>query len=224
VNIRVLIADDQAIIRAGLRVIVNRDPELEVVGEAVDGVEAVKLTRRLSPDVVLMDVRMPGLDGIRATRELLGTGDPDTLVRIIILTTFDTDEHVFEGLRAGASGFLLKDTGRDEIRHAIHVVAAGDSLLAPSVTRRLIAAYTIQPEHQPFLGDRIRGLTARETEVVALVARGLSNEEIARTLFVTAATAKTHVSRAMTKLGARDRAQMVIAAYESGLAQTSRHR
>jgi DNA-binding NarL/FixJ family response regulator len=169
-----------------------------------------------------MDVRMPGLDGIRATRELLGTGNPDLVVRIIILTTFDTDEHVFEALRAGASGFLLKDTGPDEIRYAVHVIAAGDSLLAPSVTRRLIAAYTTQPENLPFLGDRIKGLTERETEVVALVARGLSNEEIARTLFVTVATAKTHVSRAMTKLGARDRAQMVIAAYESGLARTGR--
>jgi DNA-binding NarL/FixJ family response regulator len=222
VNIRVLIADDQAIIRAGLRVIVNRDPELDVVGEAVDGAEAVKLTRQLLPDVVLMDVRMPGLDGIRATRELLGTGNPDLVVRIIILTTFDTDEHVFEALRAGASGFLLKDTGPDEIRYAVHVIAAGDSLLTPSVTRRLIAAYTTQPENLPFLGDRIKGLTERETEVVALVARGLSNEEIARTLFVTVATAKTHVSRAMTKLGARDRAQVVIAAYESGLARTGR--
>jgi DNA-binding NarL/FixJ family response regulator len=223
VTIRVLIADDQAIILAGLRVIVNRDPELVVVGEAADGAEAVKLTRQLHPDVVLMDVRMPGLDGIRATRELLGSGgDPSLVTRIIILTTFDTDEHVFEALRAGASGFLLKDTGPNEIRHAIHVVAAGDSLLAPSVTRRLIAAYTSQPEVLPFLGERIESLTERETEVVALVARGLSNEEIAGTLFVTVATAKTHVSRAMTKLRARDRAQMVIAAYESGLARAGR--
>jgi DNA-binding NarL/FixJ family response regulator len=164
-----------------------------------------------------MDIRMPGMDGIRATRELLAGPDAEANLRIIVLTTFDTDDNVFAALRAGASGFLLKETGPDDIRHAVHVVAAGDSLLAPSVTRRLIAAYTSQPQHLPPLGERLGALTDRETEVVALVAHGLSNDEIARKLFVTLSTAKTHVSRAMTKLGARDRAQVVIAAYESGL-------
>ena len=216
-TINVLIADDQAIVRAGLKVIVNRDPDLTVVGEAADGADAVSLCRRLRPDVVLMDVRMPSMDGIQATRELLATPGPDPDLRIVILTTFDTDEHIFAALRAGASGFLLKETGPDEIRHAVHVVAAGDSLLAPSVTRRLIAAYASQPEHLPSLNERIGVLTDRETAVVALVARGLSNEEIARRLYVTLSTAKTHVSRAMTKVGARDRAQLVIFAYESGL-------
>jgi DNA-binding NarL/FixJ family response regulator len=219
---RVLIADDQAVVRAGLKVIVNRDPGLEVVAEAADGGEAIALTRRLRPEVVLMDIRMPGVDGITATRELLAAPDADPGLRIVILTTFDTDENVFAALRAGASGFLLKDTGPDDIRNAIHVIAAGDSLLAPSVTRRLIAAYTRQPQ-QPAPGQRMGNLTERETEVVALVARGLSNEDIARRLFVTLSTAKTHVSRAMTKLGARDRAQVVIAAYESGLVSKADH-
>ncbi len=224
-TIRVLIADDQPIVRAGLRVIVNRDPELEVVAEAADGAQAVELARQLRPNVILMDIRMPGLDGIQATRELVGGQNlMDDEPRIVILTTFDSDEHVFDALRAGASGFLLKDTGADEVRRAVHVAAAGDSLLAPSVTRRLIAAYTRAPADRPFSSPaRISGLTERETEVVALVARGLSNEEIARQLYVTVATAKTHVSRAMTKLGARDRAQLVIAAYESGLARAGEH-
>jgi DNA-binding NarL/FixJ family response regulator len=216
VTITVLIADDQTIVRAGLRVLVDRDPELTVVGEAATGDEAVVLARESRPDVILMDIRMPGLDGIRATGILLD--DPATAgCRIIVLTTFDSDEHVFDALRAGASGFLLKDTNPAELRRAIHVVADGDALLAPSVTRRLIGAYARQPVTPSIVGVELAGLTDREKEVLVLVARGMSNGDIAAQLVISPMTAKTHVRRVMAKLDAHDRAQLVVAAYEAGL-------
>jgi DNA-binding NarL/FixJ family response regulator len=213
---RVLIADDQALVRAGLKVIINRDPDLTVVGEATTGNQAIEQARALRPDVVLMDIRMPRLDGIAATRELL-RHDHTAGIHVIVLTTFDSDEHIFDALRAGVSGFLLKDTDPDDLRRAVHIAASGEALLAPSVTRRLIATYARQPAGRTRAQIEAAGLTNRETEVLALVARGLSNEDIARDLFVSVATAKTHVNRAMTKLGAHDRAQLVIAAYESGV-------
>jgi DNA-binding NarL/FixJ family response regulator len=212
--IRVLIADDQALVRAGFRVLIDSAADLEVVGEAGDGREAVELARARHTDVVLMDVRMPVLDGLAATRELAGTeGGP----RIIILTTFDIDEYVFEALRAGASGFLLKDTEPDELLQAVRIVAGGDALLAPSVTRRLIEEFATRPDPHRAPPEALEVLTEREREVLALVARGLSNGEIATELFISPATAKTHVSRVMMKLGARDRAQLVVTAYETGL-------
>jgi DNA-binding NarL/FixJ family response regulator len=212
-SIRVLIVDDQALIRAGLHVLVDRDPELTVVGVAETGEQALALARTLRPDVVLMDIRMPGLDGIQATRELLAT--PDTAhVRVIVLTTFDTDEYVFDALRAGASGFLLKDADPAELRRAVRVVADGDALLTPNITRRLIDQYARQPAEPALVPATVAGLTERETQVLGLVGRGLTNEEIAGHLRLSPATVKTHVSRAMTKLGAHDRAQLVIAAYE----------
>jgi DNA-binding NarL/FixJ family response regulator len=214
----VLIADDQAIVRSGLRVLISRDPGLTVVGEAATGRQAIDLARELRPDVILMDIRMPGLDGIQATREILQR-PPTASIRVIVLTTFDSDQNVFDALRAGASGFLLKDADPDELRRAVHVVAAGDALLSPSVTRRLISAYVQHPTSPPLKPAHTAGLTEREMEVLTLVARGMSNNDIARHLVISPTTAKTHVSRAMTKLGAHDRAQLVIAAYESGLAQ-----
>jgi DNA-binding NarL/FixJ family response regulator len=215
-SIRVLIVDDQAVIRAGLHVLIDRDPELTVVGEAVTGEQALELARSLRPDIVLMDIRMPGLDGIQATRELLA--DPATAqIRVIVLTTFDTDEYVFDALRAGASGFLLKDADPAELRRAVRVVAEGDALLTPNITRRLITQYTRQPIEPGLVPASVAGLTERETQVVGLVGRGLTNEEIAGHLQLSQATVKTHVSRAMTKLDAHDRAQLVIVAYEFGL-------
>jgi len=212
--IRVLIADDQALVRAGFRVLIDSAADLEVVGEAGDGAEAIALARSTHADVVLMDVRMPVLDGLAATRELAGDeGGP----RIIILTTFDIDEYVFEALRAGASGFLLKDTEPAELLAAVRVVAGGEALLAPSVTRRLIEEFATQPDPHRTPPDALKVLTDREREVLALVARGLSNGEIATALYISPATAKTHVSRVMMKLGARDRAQLVVTAYETGL-------
>jgi DNA-binding NarL/FixJ family response regulator len=212
--IRVLIADDQALVRAGFRVLIDSASDLEVVGEAADGREAVALARSKKADVVLMDVRMPVLDGLAATRELTAqAGGP----RIIILTTFDIDEYVFEALRAGASGFLLKDTEPDDLLQAVRIVAAGEALLAPSVTRRLIEEFATRPDPHRTPPEALEVLTDREREVLALVARGLSNAEIATELFISPATAKTHVSRVMTKLGARDRAQLVVTAYETGL-------
>jgi len=212
--IRVLIADDQALVRAGFRVLIDSAADLEVVGEAGDGVEAIALARSERADVVLMDVRMPVLDGLAATRELAGDeGGP----RIIILTTFDIDEYVFEALRAGASGFLLKDTEPAELLAAVRVVAGGEALLAPSVTRRLIEEFATRPDPHRTPPQALKVLTEREREVLALVARGLSNGEIATELFISPATAKTHVSRVMMKLGARDRAQLVVTAYETGL-------
>jgi DNA-binding NarL/FixJ family response regulator len=214
--IRVLVVDDQALVRAGFRALLGAEPDIEVVGEAGDGALAVVLAARQRPDVVLMDIRMPGVDGIEATRRI--ASDPALgTVRVLILTTFETDEHVFDALTAGASGFLVKDTDPAELLRAVRVVAGGDALLAPSVTRRLIAD-VVARARLPRPVTHVDDLTDREREVVRLVAAGLSNEEIAERLVISPATAKTHVSRIMGKLGARDRAQVVVAAYESGLA------
>jgi DNA-binding NarL/FixJ family response regulator len=210
--IRILLADDQTLVRAGFRSILDGEDGIDVVGEAVDGADAVRLARQLRPDVVLMDVRMPGLDGIAATREIAAGTD----VRVIILTTFDLDDYVYGALRAGASGFLVKDTEPAELIHAVRVVARGDALIAPAITRRLIAEFAARARH-PDPGPRLAALTEREREVMALVAAGLSNNEIAARLVLSPATAKTHVSRIMTKTQVRDRAQLVILAYESGL-------
>jgi len=214
--IRVLVADDQALVRGSFRLLVDTAPDLEVVGEAATGAEAVEIATSTSPDVVLMDIRMPVMDGIEATRQI--TRSPQTAdVRILILTTFDLDDYVYAALRAGASGFLLKDTPPADLLTAIRTVAAGDALLAPAVTRRLIAEFARlpQPGQQPAM--TLEGITERECEVLTLIARGLSNAEIAGTLHVTMATAKTHVGRLLAKLGARDRAQLVVVAYETGL-------
>jgi len=216
VTIRVAIADDQPLVLAGLRTMVGFAADLELVGEAADGAEAVELARRERPDVLLMDVRMPRLDGIEATRRITGAQETGA-VRVLILTTFELDEYVYAALRAGASGFLLKDTRPEELFAAIRVVAAGDALLAPRVTRRLIEEFARRPEPGGLGRAALDPLTEREREVLALVARGLSNAEIAERLVVSAATAKTHVSRVLTKLQARDRAQLVMLAYESGL-------
>ncbi len=212
---RVLIADDQELVRTGFRVILNAEPDIEVVGEAGDGREAIEAAAALRPDVVLMDIRMPNLDGIEATRRI-AAGSASS--RVLILTTFDLDEYVYEALRAGASGFLLKDAGADELLHAVRVVAGGDALLAPSITRRLIEDYA----HRPPLRERpgaLAELTPRELEVLRLIARGLSNADIARELVVGDATVKTHVARIFAKLDLHDRAQVVVLAYESGLVQ-----
>ncbi|MCI0156286.1 response regulator transcription factor [Leifsonia shinshuensis] len=215
-TVRIALADDQALIREGFRAILERSDDLVVVGEAVDGIDAVSLARRLKPDVVVMDVRMPGLDGIQATARI--TADPDlAATRVLVVTTFEVDEYVFAALRAGASGFLLKDLEADDLRRAVRIVADGNSLLAPSVTRRLIAEFAARPTRDSAILDRLGELTAREKEIVVLVGRGLSNDEIARRLQISATTAKTHVSRAMLKLGARDRAQLVVFAYDAGL-------
>jgi DNA-binding NarL/FixJ family response regulator len=214
-TIRVLVADDQALVRGSFRVLVDTAPDLASVGEAATGAEAVAAAQREKPDIVLMDIRMPGMDGIEATRQI--TADPQTAaVRVLILTTFDLDEYVFAALRAGASGFLLKDTRPADLLDAIRVVAAGDALLAPAVTRRLIEEFSRRPEPRrpPAAIDEI---TEREREVLTLVGLGLSNTEIASRLHVSLSTAKTHVGRLLTKLGARDRAQLVIAAYNTGL-------
>jgi DNA-binding NarL/FixJ family response regulator len=216
VTIRVLITDDQALVRGGFRLLVDAAPDMSVVGEAGDGNAAVAMCRERRPDVVLMDIRMPGLDGIEATRRI--TNDVETAnCRILILTTFDLDEYVFAALRAGASGFLLKDTSPEELLAAIRVIAAGDALLSPKVTRHLIEEFTRHPEQKPPVPAAVEVLTEREQEVLLEVARGLTNTEIAEQLHMSPATAKTHVSRLLSKLNARDRAQLVIIAYESGL-------
>ena len=213
--ISVLLADDQALVRAGFRALLDAQGDIEVVGEAQDGGEAVTYAAQLTPDVVLMDIRMPRRDGLDATREI--AADPALAgVRVIILTTFELDEYVFEAIRAGASGFLVKDTKPVDLIEAVRVVAGGDALLSPGVTRRLIAEFATRAKPPPASGA-LAELTDREREVMALAAAGLSNDEIAARLVVSPATAKTHVSRAMIKLGARDRAQLVVAAYESGL-------
>jgi DNA-binding NarL/FixJ family response regulator len=213
--IRVVLADDQALVRAGFRALLDAQDDIEVVGEADDGDEAVAMSRRLGPDVVLMDIRMPGTDGLTATRTI-ARDDRMSGVRIVILTTFELDEYVFEAIRSGASGFLVKDTEPVELLRAVRSVAGGDALLSPGVTRRLIAEFATRTrEVRP--APRLDVLTDREREVMALVAEGLSNDEIAERLYLSPMTAKTHVSRAMTKLGARDRAQLVVFAYESGL-------
>lgn len=211
--INILIADDQAMVRSGLRMILESEPDLVVVDEAADGAQAVRIAKRERPDVVLMDVRMPEMDGLEATR--LISSDLDE-VRVIVLTTFDIDEYVYGALRAGASGFLLKDAPADDLVAAIRVVAGGDALLAPSVTRRIIERFAAGPDPDRSI-EGLDDLTDRETEVLRLLARGLSNSEIAEELFVSEATVKTHVSHVLTKLGVRDRVQAVVAAYESGL-------
>jgi DNA-binding NarL/FixJ family response regulator len=213
--IRVLLADDQALVRAGFGALLDAQTDIEVVGEAADGAEAVRLALATTPDVVLMDIRMPVLDGLEATRRI--AADPRCAgVRVVILTTFELDEYVFEALRVGASGFLVKDTEPVDLLRGVRAVAAGDALLSPGVTRRLIAEFASRSK-APSPPKSLDALTDREREVMALVAEGLSNEDIASRLFVSPATAKTHVSRAMIKLGARDRAQLVVYAYEAGL-------
>jgi DNA-binding NarL/FixJ family response regulator len=214
--IKVLLADDQELVRAGFKVLLDTEDDISVVGEAADGAQAVEVARAVRPDVVLMDIRMPVLDGLQATRELAATRGLER-VRVLILTTYDTDAYVFEALQAGASGFLLKDSGPAELLHAIRVVAAGEALLAPRITRRLISQFTATRTAHEVAEDRLAVLTQREREVLALVGRGLSNQEIAARLVLSPATARTHVSRAMVKLGARDRAQLVVVAYQTGL-------
>jgi DNA-binding NarL/FixJ family response regulator len=214
VSIGVLLADDQAMVRGGFRMILESAPDITVVGEAADGEQAVASARRLRPDVVLMDIQMPGGDGLKATRRI--TEDAEMRCRVVILTTFERDEYVFEALQAGASGFLIKNAPPEELLNAVRVVAAGDALLAPSVTRRMIQQFarrTLRPE----LGAQLESLTQREREVLAMLARGKSNAELAAELFVSEGTIKTHVSSLLAKLGLRDRVQAVVLAYESGL-------
>ena len=214
--IRVVLADDQMLVRAGFRALLDNEDDIEVVGEADNGATAVTVVRDTRPDVVLMDIRMPELDGLQATQQI---SDDDTLdeVKVLILTTFEADEYVFQALRAGASGFLVKHTDPSELVRAVRVVAGGDALLSPSVTRRLIAQFTAQPHRPATATAALSELTDREREVTALVALGSSNDEIATELYISTATARTHVSRAMIKLHARDRAQLVVMAYQSGL-------
>ncbi len=214
-TIRVLIADDQELVRTGFRAILNAEPDLDVVGEARDGREVIEAARRLRPEVVLTDIRMPNLDGIQATRRITAGDDSP---RVLILTTFDLDEYVYDALRAGASGFLLKDAAADDLLQAIRVIAAGEALLAPSITRRLIEDYTRRPapRRQP---DALASLTTRELEVMRLLARGMPNTDIARELYLGDATVKTHIARIFTKLNLHDRAQAVVLAYETGLVQ-----
>ncbi|MEU6865094.1 response regulator transcription factor [Streptomyces sp. NPDC046876] len=210
-RVRVLLADDQPLVRSGLRVLMEDTPDLEVVGEAANGAEAVRLAAELAPDVVVMDIRMPEMDGIEATRRITTGTAP---ARVLVLTTFDEDEYVYGALRAGASGFAVKDMALDDLLAAVRVVAAGDALIAPGVTRRLIADFVSGP---PPAAARVPAITEREQEVLTLVGRGRSNGEIAQDLFISVATAKSHVARLLTKLDARDRVQLVIKAYEMGL-------
>ncbi|MGQ4388758.1 response regulator [Streptomyces sp. SAS_270] len=217
-TIRVVLADDQQLIRTALRMVIADIDDVEVVGEAANGEEAVRLAGELRPDVVVMDIRMPGVDGIEATRRITaGTGD----THIVVLTTFDDDDYVYGALRAGAAGFLVKDMGLDDILAAIRVVAAGDALIAPSVTRRLIQDFAARPE-QARVRRPLTAITEREREVLTLVGSGLSNTEIAEQLFITVATAKTYLTRLLSKLDARDRVQLVIIAYEAGLVSVTR--
>ena len=219
--IRVLIADDQALVRGGFRLILEAQKDIEVVGEAADGREALELARELSPDVVLMDIRMPELDGLEATRRLVADGGSP---RVVMLTTFGEDDYVYDAMKSGASGFLLKDIRPEQLAEAVRVAAAGDALLAPSITRRLIEDFVRRPPPGSGLPDELSELTERELEVLRLIARGLSNAEIASTLFVSEATVKTHVTHVLTKLHLRDRVQAVVLAYESGLVQAGDER
>jgi DNA-binding NarL/FixJ family response regulator len=214
-TVTVVVADDQALVRAGFRVLVNSASDLEVVGEASDGAEAVQVVEATRPDVVLMDVRMPNLDGLEATRQIVRTQDSKS--RILMVTTFDLDEYIFDALRFGASGFLLKDTPPEELLAAIRVIARGDSLLAPSVTRRLIAEFASRPVDLAPTSTRLDTLTERERQVLLAIGQGKSNAEIGDELFISVATAKTHVSRILTKLDARDRTQLVVIAFQTGL-------
>ncbi|GAA3262841.1 response regulator transcription factor [Nonomuraea helvata] len=214
--IKVLLADDEGLVRSGFKVLLDLEEDITVVGEATNGAEAVERARATRPDVVLMDIRMPKMDGIQATAQIAETRGLEQ-VRVLILTTYDTDEYVFDALQAGASGFLLKDAGPAELLHAIRVIAAGEALLAPRITRRLIGQFTARRTAARAAEDRLAVLTDREREVLALVGQGLSNHEIGAELFLSPATARTHVSRAMAKLGARDRAQLVVIAYQTGL-------
>ncbi|MGP4002972.1 response regulator [Streptomyces sp. 8N706] len=216
-TIRVLIADDQLMVREGFSVLLSAQPDIEVVGEALDGREAVGQVASLRPDVVLMDIRMPGMNGLEATRRIAQERQDDEGARVLILTTFDLDEYVYEALRAGASGFLLKDASARQLADAVRIVAAGEALLAPTVTKRLLAEFTRLGAPRAPRMDRIEALTERETEVLSLIAQGLSNGEIAARLVVTEATVKTHVSRILVKLGLRDRTQAAVFAYEIGL-------
>ncbi len=218
-TIRILVVDDQALLRTGFRMILGGEPDLVVVGEAEDGQRAIELAGRLAPDVVLMDIRMPTLDGLEATRRLTAGRTDEARPRVIILTTFDLDEYVYEALRAGASGFLLKDSPPDQLIAAIRIVAAGDALIAPSVTRRLIAEFAARPSPPAAAPSGLADLTPRELDVLRLVARGRSNAEIADELVVSATTVKSHVARILMKLDIRDRVQAVVLAYESGLVQ-----
>ena len=215
-DVRVLVVDDEALVRAGLSLIIDLEPGLALAGEAADGREAIARTRALAPDVVLMDIRMPALDGIAATRRIVESGSP---ARVLILSTFGADEQVYEGLRAGASGFLLKDVPREQLVGGIRIVADGGSLLAPTITRRLIAGYLRRPPADRRPPPALEGLTPRELDVLRLLARGLSNAEIAHALVLGPATVKTHVGRILSKLGLRDRVQAVVLAFESGLAR-----
>ena len=212
--IRLLVVDDQPLVRAGLRMVFDAEPDVEIVGEAADGDEGVRLARELRPDVVLMDIQMPGYDGIQATKSIVDS-TPDDAVRVLVLTTFDHDEYVFEALRAGASGFLLKDAQPEALVAAVRAVAAGDALLAPGITRRLIEEFARRRPQKTVSG--LGDLTDRELEVFKLVVRGLSNAEIAERLFLGESTVKTHVGRVLSKLGIRDRVQLVVLAYESGV-------
>ena len=217
--IRVLIADDQQMVRQGFSVLLNTKPDIDVIGQAVDGLDAVSKVAELAPDIVLMDIRMPELGGIEATRRITGA-TPE--IRVLVLTTFDLDEYVYEALRAGASGFLLKDASADQLAEAVRVVAAGDALLAPGITRRLLTEFSrLRDRPRAPLKERVGGLTERETEVLALIAQGLSNAEIATRLVVAEQTVKTHVGRILVKLGLRDRTQAAVFAYESGLVRPS---
>ena len=219
--IRVLVADDQALVRAGFRVLVDSAPDLEVIGEAADGQAAAEFALRERPDVVLMDVRMPNVDGLEATRRITA-GDANGDIHVLILTTFDLDQFVFGALRAGASGFLLKDTPPVDLLNGIRLVAEGEGLLSPGVTRQLIEEFVRRPGTEQGPAVELDGLTERERQVLSLVAKGLSNSEIATAIYVTPATAKTHVGRLLMKLGARDRAQLIVIAYESGLVTPDR--
>ena len=213
--IRVVLADDQELVRAGFASLLDAEDDIEVAGEATDGEQAVRMAAQHKPDVVLMDIRMPGVDGIEATRRIATRPDLGS-VHVVILTTFELDEYVFDGLRAGAAGFLVKDTDAAELVRAVRVVAGGDALLSPAVTRRLIAEFALRTQPPRRLAH-LDELTPREREVVALIASGLSNDEISREIYVSSSTVKTHAGRAMTKLGARDRAQLVVFAYQAGL-------